>query len=153
MNYCSVVEPGIQTIIRKQTTYFASADVTRGDYSVLDSGGVYFCVLRPGPFGEEEKYGSALQIREMSTMVELYKRYVHQASDYTDFCAMRDAVVGELEKWPSLDSTAGINLVRCAADGPAEEVFDDEGEGPFYIYQELRVRVVVRSTVTGGEYA
>lgn len=143
----------LQTAILKLTDDFPEGSVSLGDFSILESGLAQVAIITPGPFIEPDVHGAALTIRGWIAYIDLFYRLTQQrAIDWAAFVALRDKLVGTLEMYPSLDGTAGITRVRVAAEVDAIEVFDEDDNGPFFIYQQLTAGVQETATVTGGEY-
>ena len=154
MSYSSV-EIALQTILQGLTGTFAStADVTRGDYGVLDSGVSASAVLVPGSFEQdgEGEGGARKSVRAWNVLIDLFRKYVDEGTTYTSFETDRDAVIAEIEKYPTWNVESGIVNVIVRSDGDPGEVFDEEDAGPFFVWQRLRVGVTERADLSGGEY-
>lgn len=150
MSYASV-ESTIKTILQAMSR-FADADVTQGDYRVLDSTTIDDCVvLKPGPFGQAD-VRAAMSFREWTTVLELFHEYGDEGTTFTNFIASRDDVISTLEKYPTLNSGTGITRIRVYADGDVMPVNDEDGAGPFFVMQQLRVVVSERADISGGEF-
>ncbi len=149
----AVVEAAVQTLLQAMTE-FANADVTQGDYRRLDDGTNNIAVLTPGAFEQDgvAQAGARKSIRNWNVIIDLFRKYVDDGNTWTNFTATRDALIVQLEKYPSLDSTAGVTLVTMSAGSDPAEIFDDDDNGPFFLFQRIRVTVNERADLSGGEY-
>lgn len=152
MSYASV-EVAVQTLLQAMTE-FADADVSRGDYKILDSGADNLAVLTPGAFIKDEaaQAGARKSLRNWNVIIDLFRKYLDDGTTWTDFEATRDALVDRLELFPSLNGTAGVTLVGVEADSDPAEIFDEDDNGPFFLFQRIRVAVNERTDLSGGEY-
>jgi hypothetical protein len=152
MTYATV-EAAVQTLIVAMTE-FDSASVSRGDYKILDSGADDLAILTPGSFTKDEpgQAGARKSLRNWSVLVDLFRKYLDDETTWTNFVATRDALVDQLELYPSLNNTAGVTLVGVEAGSDPSEVYDDDDQGPFFIFQRIRIAVNERTNLSGGEY-
>ncbi len=152
MTYATV-EAAVQTLIVAMTE-FDSDSVSRGDYKILDSGADDLAVLTPGSFTKDEtgQAGARKSLRNWSVLVDLFRKYLDDGTTWTNFVATRDALVDQLELYPSLNGTAGVTLVAVEAGSDPSEVYDDDDNGPFFIFQRIRIAVNERTDLSGGEY-
>ena len=154
MSYSSV-EAALQTILQGLTGTFAdTAQVTLGNYDVLDSGVAASAVLVPGAFEQDGQGegGARKSVRAWNVLIDLFRKYVDEGTTYTSFTTDRDAVIAEIEKYPTLNGETGIVNVIVRSDGDPGEVFDEDDAGPFFVWQRLRVAVTERADLSGGEY-
>jgi len=150
MSY-STIEIAVQDILQG-LAQFADADVTRGDYRVLDSIEDDAAILAPGSFTQAD-VRAQMSYRTWDVLVDYFYVYRDDGTSETNFATGRDNIIAELEKYPTLDGTSGIIQIRVSADGDAEPVDDEDGRGPFFLWQRLRVTVVERVDISGGEFA
>jgi hypothetical protein len=150
----ATVEVAVQTLIRAMTE-FDDADVSRGDYKILDSGADDLAILTPGSFTKDEtgQAGARKSLRNWSVIVDLFRKYLDDETTWINFVATRDALVDHLELYPSLNNTAGVTLVGVEAGSDPSEIYDDDDDGPFFIFQRIRVAVNERTDLSGGEYS
>ncbi len=154
MSYSSV-EAAVLTILQGLTGTFAStSDVTRGDYEVLDSGAGATAVLIPGSFEQDGigEGGARKSVRNWNVLIDLFRKYVDEGTTWTSFETDRDAVIAEIERYPTLNSEAGIVNVIVRSDADPGEVFDEDDQGPFFVWQRLRIRITERADLSGGEF-
>ncbi|MGH9158200.1 MAG: hypothetical protein ACRD1K_20720 [Acidimicrobiales bacterium] len=154
MSYVTV-ETRVQSLLQGITgTFPVAASVSRGDYRVLDSGEASLAVLTPGNFDEGRVGQGGAQIveREWHVLIDLFRKYLDDGTSWQNFAADRDAVLQELERRPTLNSLDGIVGVALSADSDPGEVFDENDNGPFFIWQRIRIQTMERADVTGGEY-
>ena len=137
---------------------FATADVSKGDDRKLAHGKNDCVILYPGPFVVEEE-GEISQGREdinWTVYVDIFQRVGAQnpATGWDSFCTMRDDMISTLRKYPNLSQTTiFIKEVGVSATDPPQYVFNERGQGPFFIVQRVIAEIVENTTVTGGDYA
>ena len=154
MSYSSV-EAAVLTILQGLTgTFVSTSDVTRGNYEVLDSGADATAVLIPGAFEQDgiAEGGARKSVRDWNVLIDLFRKYLDEGTTWTNFETDRDAVIAELEKYPTLNGEAGIVRGIISADADAGEVFDEDDNGPFFVWQRLRIKITERADLTGGEF-
>lgn len=137
---------------------FADADVTKGDDTKLGHGKNDCVILYPGPFTVEEE-GEISQGREdriWTVYVDIFQRVGGQnpATSWDSFCTMRDDMVSTLRQYPNLSQTS-IFVKEVAVNAPdaSQYVFNERGQGPFFIVQRITADIRENTTVTGGDYA
>lgn len=153
MSYASV-ESAIQTLLQAMSE-FSNAEVTRGDYRQLDIAGADdVAVLTPGAFQQDGvgEAGARKSVRIWNVLIDQFRKYVDDGTTWTNFEATRDAIIVQLEKYPTLNGESGITLVAIDAGADPSLVYDREGNGPYFIVQEIRVAVTERVDLSGGEY-
>ena len=151
MSYATI-EAQVQTLIRGLDDY-ADADVTRGDHRVLDSGGAPYAVLRPGPFTNEFKTPTRRQ-RTWTVLIEVYEKHVGDGSESTNLSGRRQNLVELFDKYPTLNSlSADVTGAYITGGDDPFSLYDEDGGGPYFLAQVLRLEVKEQHTVTGGEYA
>ncbi|KKN73398.1 hypothetical protein LCGC14_0401010 [marine sediment metagenome] len=154
MSYSSV-EAAVLTLLQALTgTFAATTDVSRGDYRILDSGADAVAVLVPGAFEQDgiAEGGARKSVRDWNVLIDLFRKYLDEGTTWTNFETDRDAVIAELEKYPTLNGEAGIVRGIISADADAGEVFDEDDNGPFFVWQRLRIKITERADLSGGEF-
>jgi hypothetical protein len=149
----STVEAAVQTLLQAVTgTFDRTADVTRGNFRVLDDGSAPYAVLMPGEF-EKRPYGGARQeITLWTGYIWLFEKYVDDGTSYTSMEATREAVLDQLEKYPTLNFLTGIVKFRVSSGGEVTEVYDENKNGPFFLMQALKYEANEVTATSGGEY-
>jgi hypothetical protein len=152
---------GVKTILQALTGTFTNTwQVTAGDYQVLDKGlpptKPYAAVLTAGSFDSDEAiyYQST---KHWDVMIDLFVRYTTSEETNSRFDSTRDAVIGQLDKYPSLNNVSGVtNVVVSASGDPVQinhkAVSGSVETGPTFMVQTLRVNVTQRVALSGGEY-
>jgi len=151
----SSVEAAVLTLLQALTgTFAATTDVSRGDYRILDSGADAVAVLVPGAFEQDgiAEGGARKSVRDWNVLIDLFRKYLDEGTTWTNFETDRDAVIAELEKYPTLNGEAGIVRGIISADADAGEVFDEDDNGPFFVWQRLRIKITERADLSGGEF-
>ena len=154
MSYATI-EARVKLLLEGLTGVFPSTNlIARGDYRELDSGASTIAVLTPGAFVQDGigEGGARKSVRNWSVLIDLFKKYIDDGTSWTDFADDRDTIMAELEKFPSLNSLPGVVQVIIAADIDPGEIFDEDDNGPFFLWQRLRVNVTERADLIGGEF-
>lgn len=154
MSYESLTND-LVTILRGMTR-FANADISKGDDRILGHGKVDCIILYPGPFRVDDE-GDISQGREDRTWtvyLDLFQRVkTNPGADWVLFGTARDDVISTLRQYPNLSqSTIFIKEVGVLATDPPQLVFDDNGKGPYFIFQRITSEIVENVTVSGGDY-
>jgi hypothetical protein len=147
VSYAST-EERIQTLLQGLTSVFATtAQVTRGDWRPLDTGIATLAVLYPGEFREAgmTRHSSSFH---WTINLEFFLRFSNTA--YTDFGSKRDAILQHLQKYPTLNVLGNANREETSG-GDIREVFDKDGNGPFFLSQVISIRVADYIQVTIAE--
>ena len=118
---------------------FGASDVTEGDFRVLDSGSTNTAVLLPGAIPNFDIAGLVRQV-EYEAIMDLFTRFVDDTT-YNTFGTLRDAVISTLNTGsaPALSAVYFITLLR--SDSDPIELFDKQGNGPFFITQRFRITI------------
>lgn len=149
----SAIQGYIQTLIRSTAT-FARADVSLGDFKILDRGSDPYAVVLPGRIVAAERSGDWAQITFIwEHTVEVFARFV--GDSYTSFNAARQAVIDAIGASPTLGGNSEIS-----------DAYVSDATAPLYLYQQgsrdhplfVFSRVTVRSTeevsyAGSGEFA
>ena len=135
---------------------FANADVTKGDDRILGHGKTDCVILYPGPFRIEEE-GEISQGREdyiWTVYVDLFQRVkTNPGADWVLFGAARDDLITTLRKYPNLAQSAiFVKEVAVNASNPPQYVFNEQGQGPYFIVQRIVAEIVENTTASGGDY-
>jgi len=152
MSYATI-EAAVQTLLQALDN-FASADVTRGDWRVLDSGGAPYAVLYPGPFAAAVGGDWGQHVIDWTVNCEVFERYLDNGTSETSLEATRQAVIDALLSYPTLNGVSGVTLVLPERAEPIQYVYDESGGGPFFVMQRISILVVERTCADGsGEFA
>jgi len=141
----ATIQAAIQDLIQALDS-FADAQVTLGDFRILGSGSPPYAVILPGSF-EADRPGDWGQERFVwRHPVEVWDRFA--GDDYSSAVTARQNVVDQLQKYPTLNGTAGVSLSTVTASSE-----------PIFLWQRGAVResmpqmVGFRLTVTTVEEA
>ena len=132
---------GAQTLLKTRlltlSSYFGSSDVAEGDLRILDNGNTNHIVLFPGGV---PVFDTAIMQRSVAWegVLDLFTKFVDDTS-YNTFGTLRDAVIANLDASPCLDATYWV--ISITSDGDPEEVYDKQGGGPFFVWQQLRLTI------------
>ncbi|MBC8445851.1 MAG: hypothetical protein H8D74_01490 [Chloroflexi bacterium] len=151
MSYASV-EAKVQTLLQA-TSLFADADVTRGDYRVLDQVGGPYCVLTPGGFTSNAaatSYGQKTSFFWTVTL-DLFVRYWGNGTEFTNLQSNRQTIIGELAKYPTLDELSGV-IYAAITGGDRPRTVYDEADAAGWLLQRMTLEVHEKVDVSGGEY-
>lgn len=146
------IESALQTILQALTSVFAtSAQVTRGDWRVLDRGVDVWAVLYPADYTEESAMAAGASQMNYTTKLLLGVRYRDDGSTRVALVQARDAVIRHLRKYPHLNGLASTsaNMGLITSDGEPQALFpaNDEG-GPFALLQQFTIPTFEIDTVT-----
>lgn len=152
MSY-TTIEAGVQTLLRALSR-FAEADVTRGDWRVLDSGGAPCVVLYPGPFEAEEAGDWGQKWHFWTVYADVFERYTDNGSSETAFEATRQDVMDTIHAYPTLNGVSGVTRALARRGGDLQYIYDRDGGGPYYVMQQITIEVVEKVSYDGsGEFA
>jgi len=152
MSY-STVEAAVQTLLQALAA-FASADVTRGNYQVLDSGGDPYVVLTPGPFASGRTGDWAQVGYDWEVNGELFVRYVGDGSEWTNLETYRQSVVDCIGAYPTLNGVSGVTDAMVTMGRDVLAIRPENSQTPEWLVQPFVVRVHEEVSYDGsGEYA
>lgn len=149
MSYINI-EGALQTITQTLTSYFAvAAQVTRGDYSVLDAGYDYALVLYPGPYEDAGYWANNTIARAWTVHADLFARVAgDDAGAVTNLIAVREAWLDKVHAYPRLNNLSGVQSVNATRGDEPVWLFDDSNNGPFWLKQTFTISVTELATVT-----
>lgn len=151
MSY-DAIEGAFLTLLQALTGTFAtSAQVTRGDWRIVDSGLSPLAVLYPGPFSEGDTWASGGTDYQWTVNCQLITRFLNNGTSQVSMEQTRDAVVAQIQKYPTLNALAGVQAVGRVNGGEIVELRDKDGGGPYFLQTDLTWQVTELVTVTGGE--
>jgi len=145
-------EAAVQTLLRALDQY-ADAQVTRGDFRVLDAGYDLCCVLRPGPFTSRVAGDWGQKAYDWTIYVIIYQRYLGDGSEWTNLEAQRQNDVDQLHSYPSLNGTAGVTDVLVRQGGEIDGLYPEGSQTPDYLMQRMPCIVHEEVLYTSGEFA
>ena len=149
----STIQGYIQTLIQADSS-FADADVTLGDFRVLDSGGPPYAVILPGAIVEARRSGDWSQVQFFwEHEVDVFERFL--GDSYTSFVTARQTVVDIIARNPTLGGNAGIsNTLVTRATAPLYVYPEAGADVPTFVLSKLTVRTVEEVLYAGaGEFA
>ena len=146
------IEAALQTLLQNLTSVFAtSAQVTRGDWRVMDRGVDVWAVLYPGDYNEADAMAAGASQMSYTTHLLLGVRYRDDGSTRVALVQARDAVIRHLRKYPHLNglASASANMGMITSQGEPQAVFpaNDDG-GPFALIQLFTIPTYEIDTVT-----
>lgn len=101
----STIQGALQTIVQALSS-FDDADVTLGDFQVLGRGSPPYAIIVPGGF-RAHRAGDWSQVTyEWTHYVEVWDRFT--SDDFSSIIAARQAVVDQLNSYPSLGGLSGV---------------------------------------------
>jgi hypothetical protein len=145
------IENAVKTLLLTDTTDFRSVDISQGNYDIIENGAPSHIVLVPGAVGPEQ-VGSCTLLRTWDVMIDIFIRYSVD-NPWTTFQTVRANVMAKLDAYPTLNNPTTMVVQQLVSAGDVSEVFEKNGEGPFYLLQRLRLTVEEKSSLTTGEYA
>jgi hypothetical protein len=146
------IQSYIQDLIQADSN-FANADVTLGDYRVLDSAGAPYAVILPGRVVDAARSGDWSQVTfAWEHSVEVFAKFVDDS--YASFTTARQAVMDAIGENPTLGGQAGItNSYVSAATEPLYLYSADGGDVPQFVLSRITVTTVEEVSYDGsGEF-
>jgi hypothetical protein len=135
---------------------FADADVSLGDFRILNAGSPPYVVLVPSGFIHEEDGDGGQRITEWDLLVYLFERHYGDGTESTNLKTRRQAIMDELDKYPTLNGVANVTMALVTRGREPQPVFE-RGAGPeadpVLLSQILEMVVIEKSVATGGQYA
>lgn len=147
-----IVQAATKTILEGVTGYLDNTSVRLGDYGVLDDGLDHCAVLRPGAISGGET-AARITDREYAVLVDIFRKWLNDNDTLQNLAVFRDAVFEQLDKYPTLNLSGTTRVLAITTDGDPVDVNDENGLGPFFVMQRLRIRVRRKIAQSGGEYA
>lgn len=152
MSY-STIEAAAAVLLRALSN-FDDADVTRGDYRVLDQGSPPYVVLLPGPFECVEAGDWGQKVYTWTMYAEVFERYLNGGSSETALETTRQAVIDCLCKNPTMNAVTGVTRVLPRRGAELRYLYDEQGGGPHFVMQRIEVEIEEVVGYTGsGEFA
>lgn len=153
----ATIEAAIQTAIRTLSSDFASADVVRGDFSVIDKGSATKKCAIITFLGSRtlDRGGAGRRATEWNTRVQIFQRYNTMTDSRAALITLVDTVYQKLESYPTLNGTAGVNAVTISIDGEPAEVRQASAppdSAPQFLMQSMTLSTIEVWNATGGEY-
>jgi len=136
MSY-TTVEAGVQAIIQGLSA-FSNADVSLGDYRVLDSGGAPYVVLKPGRFEHAPETFQDFWT-EWTVNIELFVKFWGNGTEYTNIKTNMQAIVDAFDANTTL-SVTGVVFAYISGGEEPKQVYDKDGNGPFFLLQTLTLQ-------------
>lgn len=133
-------------------TGFASANVTQGDFLILDKGAAPYCVIYPGPFTAEPITNTSARIF-WTYYAEVYEDFLDD--DYTALTTARDAIVARLNSYPTLNQLTGVAYTIVTSGDDLIYLYPAGGaDNPQFVGQRLSIEVIEKPSYGGlGEFA
>ena len=135
-----LVEAGLQALLQGLSR-FDNADVTRGDFLVLDRGSGPYVVMYQGGF-QVRRPGEWSQVHySWSTYVEVYAQYQDGGTSEQALEAAVQDVVDTVGANPTVGDVDGVTLSGVEyADDLTYVYLRGEREAPSFVMQRVRVR-------------
>jgi len=147
------IQAKAQTLLQA-LSLFGDADVTRGDYRVLEQVGGPYCVLTPGGFkrsGAATSYGEK-KSNFWDVTFDLFERHWGDGSEYDNLVADRQTMIDEMDKYDiSLDGVSGVMYAAITKGDPVRTVYDQAGAA-HWLMQRMTLEVHEKVDIQGGEY-
>jgi len=152
MSYATV-EAGLQTLLQALSR-FEDADVTRGDWRVLDRGGAEKVVLYQGPF-VADRPGDWSQVHYgWIVYAEVYERYADGGASERSLTAAVQDVLDTVGAYVTLDGLSGVRDATAERGEGLQYIYDEDGGGPFFVMERVVIRVEEDVLYDGsGEFA
>lgn len=126
---------GIQTLLQALST-FDKADVTQGDFRVLDRGSAPYAVIYPGGFEVVERADDGREmIVQWRHYVEVFATFLDD--DYGNIVNARAAAVNQLNKYPTLNGVTGILQAVVEGGEELQFLYPPGGDVPQFVFVRL----------------
>lgn len=120
-------------------TGFSSANTSRGDWLVLNSGrSDRYAILRPGEFDTTWVASNSLRVR-WTTVIEVWYRYTDDAATRTGLYGHVANIIGGLIAYPHMGGGTAIEDSTIEGAAEPEEMWMASG-GPVWLRWQLRLR-------------
>lgn len=150
MSY-DTVEAKLQYLLQALTTEFPNeAQVTRGDWRVMDAGYDQCAVLYAGAYNEKDRSESAFGEFDVTWIAHLalIRKYLDDGTTREAFARSRDAVLEQLMKYPCLGGLPKATMGNITSDTEVEPVNDQDDNGPFFLIQVFSIPVSETLSIT-----
>jgi hypothetical protein len=146
----ATIMSAIQTLIQALSA-FDDADVTQGDFLVLDRGSAPYAVIYPGPFQTlwQSDDGGQKLIR-WTHYVEVFATF--QNDSYANVVSARADVVNQLDQYPSLNGVVGIVNAYVEGGEDLRYLRAPGADVPAFVFVRLRHLADEYIAYTGGEF-
>jgi len=143
------VEAAVKTLVQTLEGFEPKdKNVSQGDYRVMAGGVPKAVILQPGPF-RRNMVDTNRARSEWAVSLELYVAFREELSQIaSDIRAVRQAIIDMLDKYPTLNSTAGV-VFAMVSEGSEPDIWEI-GSRKFW-RQVMTVRVEERQSVTYAE--
>lgn len=146
------IQEYIQDLIQSDAS-FGDADVTLGNFRVLDAGSPPYAIILPGEIISAERKGDWGQVDIIwEHPVEVFDRFLDDS--YADFCAARQTVVDLIGRSPTLGGYSEIINSYVSGAPALRYLYQEEGDDPTFVFGTVRIRTVEQVSYAGsGEFA
>jgi hypothetical protein len=125
----------MQTLLQALAT-FADADVTQGDFRVLDRGSAPYAVIYPGGFEVLQRSDSGEQmVVRWRHYVEVFATFLNDS--YANIVSARAAVLDCLHTYPQLNGLKGILRAYVETGDDLLYLYPPQGEIPAFVFVRL----------------
>jgi hypothetical protein len=125
----------LQTLLQALSE-FADADVTQGNFRILDRGSAPYAVIYPGGFEVIQRSDSG---REMVVRwrhyVEVFATFLDDS--YSNIEAAREAVLDQLHAYPQLNGLKGILRAYIESGEDLRFLYPPAGDIPAFVFVRL----------------
>lgn len=130
-------------------TGFSSTNTSRGKWGMLNKGlSARYAILKPGAF-TRRFIGHTLVQETWSTIVEVWRRYEDDGTSMTNLEADVENVINKIDTSPRMGDTTGtITDSNAIGGGAVQEVMDKDGNGPYWVKQDITVQWQEETLVT-----
>lgn len=145
-DYYSLCESALATALRSLTTYFPHDWQVSDDDSVLGQGAENFIIYRPGSFPTQPVTMGDVDIT-WTVQCRLHVKYLNYKTAWTNFKAIRAAIINLIIPDYSLNGTAGVWRISLQSAEDAMYFYFDEpkpGVRPNFIIQDMSVAITQR---------
>jgi hypothetical protein len=146
----AAIQGYIQDLLQAEAL-FANANVTLGDYRVLDSGSSPYAVILPGRIVQARRAGDWSQVQFVwEHTIDVVARFL--GDDYSDLTTARQTVVDAINENPTLGGKSGITGSHVSA-ATEPRYIRPKGQPdalPTFTFSRVTVRTVEDVLYAGG---
>lgn len=132
------------TLVAIAGSVWASAgskpNVSRGNFLLLNTGNSdHYAIIFPGD-GNNQFIAASASERTWQTVIQVWQRYMDDGTSLTNMEALTDAIITQFDKYRKLtDSSGTIVDSNCKTIGKPEEMWNQAGNGPFWLRQMITI--------------
>lgn len=131
----ALIRARVQTLLQAMTE-FDDADVTLGNFRVLDSGSAPYAVIYPGGFQIIDRVNDGAEtLIAWRNYVEIFATFLDDS--YENIDSIRQAVIERLLTYPTLNALSGVVAATVSDGDDVRYLYAPQGDVPQFVYVRL----------------